>query len=278
VEELSLRTRLPRDLTWMLAACLALSAAVTAWSPRHGLGLGWDAHAYWAAWQGGMYDGAPATKDAFLYSPAFAQAVWPVAQLPWPLFCALFVVISAIGIAWLVAPTGRQWAPALWLACLPETLSGNIYWALAMAAVLGFRFAGAWALAALTKITPALGPVWFIARGELRRAAVSVGTTVSLGALSYLLAPDLWQQWFDFLRSNLGVTTGSVGSRLFPGPVVRVPIAIALTAWAARTDRVWVLPVTMVLASPVIGLGTFALLTAIPRLRATSDAGSTGAT
>jgi hypothetical protein len=36
---------------------------------------------------------------------------------------------------------------------------------------------------------------------------------------------------------------------------------------AARTDRPWLVPVSMVLASPVVGWGTFAMLTAIPRLR-----------
>jgi len=270
VEGLSLRTRLPRDLTWMLAACLALSAAVTAWSPDRGLGVGWDAHAYWMAWRGGMYDAAPATQDAFLYSPAFAQAIWPFAQLPWPMFCALFILLAAGGIAWLVAPTGWRWAPALWIACLPEILSGNIYWALAVCTVLGFRFPALWAVAALTKITPTLGPGWFLARGQVGRAATAVLAVLGVALVSYLATPDLWHQWIDFLASNIGSTAGSVGARLFPGPLVRVPIAIALVVWASRSNRVWLLPVAMVLASPVIGLGTFALLTAIPRLRALS--------
>jgi hypothetical protein len=42
---------------------------------------------------------------------------------------------------------------------------------------------------------------------------------------------------------------------------------------AARTDRRWLLPVAMLVASPVVGWGSFALLAAIPRLRgmASSD-------
>jgi hypothetical protein len=40
-----------------------------------------------------------------------------------------------------------------------------------------------------------------------------------------------------------------------------------VTVFAARTDRRWLVPVAMVLASPVVGWGTFALLAAIPRLR-----------
>ena len=43
---------------------------------------------------------------------------------------------------------------------------------------------------------------------------------------------------------------------------------------AARTDRPWLVPVAMVLASPVVGWGTFALLAAIPRLRGLGPASS----
>ena len=51
-----------------------------------------------------------------------------------------------------------------------------------------------------------------------------------------------------------------------PPLVVRLPVAAVLLVFAARTDRRWLVPVCMVLASPVIGWGTFALLAAIPRL------------
>ena len=49
--------------------------------------------------------------------------------------------------------------------------------------------------------------------------------------------------------------------------VVRFPLALVVVVVAARTDRPWLVPVSMVLASPVVGWGTFALLAAIPRLR-----------
>ena len=46
---------------------------------------------------------------------------------------------------------------------------------------------------------------------------------------------------------------------------------------AARTDRAWLLPVVMLLASPVVGTGNVALLAAIPRLRGlTGSATATG--
>ena len=60
--------------------------------------------------------------------------------------------------------------------------------------------------------------------------------------------------------------------------VVRFPLALALAVVAARTNRAWLLPVAMVLASPVVGWGTFALLAAIPRLRQACEASPAGRT
>ena len=89
------------------------------------LGLGWDSHAYWLAWRGPMYDAAPNTVDAFLYTPAFAQLFWPLAQLPWPVACAVTVALPAFALAYLLRPLGVSWALPLWLIGLAETLSGQ---------------------------------------------------------------------------------------------------------------------------------------------------------
>ena len=62
------------------------------------VGLGYDSHAYWLAVQDmdRLY-GAPAlARDAFLYSPAFAQLIWPLGLLPWPAFCVLWTLLSAV--------------------------------------------------------------------------------------------------------------------------------------------------------------------------------------
>ena len=50
------------------------------------------------------------------------------------------------------------------------------------------------------------------------------------------------------------------------GPVVRFPLAVVLVAWGARKERPWTLPVGMLLATPVIGLGSFTILAALVRL------------
>ena len=146
----------------------------------------------------------------------------------------------------------------------PEILSGNVFWLLALCTVAGFTRGSPWCVAAFTKIAPCLGPVWFALRGEWRRLGGFVATFVVLFAASYALDPSLWHQWWDFLVSNAGGTPSMAG---IPPLVVRLPLAAVLLVFAARTDRRWLVPVCMVLASPVIGWGTFALLAAIPRLR-----------
>lgn len=58
-----------------------------------------------------MYGLPPNTADAYLYSPAFAQLIWPLAQLPWPLFVAAGAVAGFALYAWLLRPLGRTLAP-----------------------------------------------------------------------------------------------------------------------------------------------------------------------
>src|SRR6266496_2137044 len=76
-----------------------LTVAGIVWTPtrlralRHGLwfaaflyciaSLGWalsdlagvDAHAYWSSWRNGLYSAGPEQRDAYLYSPVFAQVL-----------------------------------------------------------------------------------------------------------------------------------------------------------------------------------------------------------
>jgi hypothetical protein len=49
--------------------------------------------------------------------------------------------------------------------------------------------------------------------------------------------------------------------------LLRLPVAILVIAWAARTDRAWLLPVGVLLAMPVIWWGSLAILTATVALR-----------
>jgi hypothetical protein len=257
---------------------LQLAARVAAWSGgiifawlsvtlvASALGFGVDSHAYWAAWRGEMYDGAPATRDAFLYSPAFAQAVWPLAQLPWPAFAVVWGLAASATTVWLASGAGSAWVVPLSLLGTLEILTGNVNWVLALVAVFGLRYPGLWTIALLTKVTPALGPLWFLARGEWRKLAHAAGWAVAVSLVSFAVSPDLWRNWWDFLSLHAGSSAGKVGSNFLPPLTIRLPLVVALIVWGARTDRVWTLPLGMAVVSPVSGIGQLVVLLAVPQL------------
>ncbi len=268
--EIDLRTRLP-----LLTLCLALAAVGLIETQAHLdiTGPGWDADAYWGAWHGPMYAGSVGVPGEYLYSPAFAQLVWPLAQTTWPVFAAIFIGVNAVGLAWLLRPLPLTLAVPLWLAGSQEVVSGNIFIPIAMAAVLGMRLPHVWAFVALTKITPCLGPLWFLARGEWSAVVKSVGTTLAVVVVSWWAAPDLWHEWITFLASQWQIADGAAGYSFIPGPLFRIPVAVVLVVVASRTQRVWLLPVAMLLATPFIWNGSLTLLAAIPRLRAAVGCG-----
>ncbi len=226
---------------------------------------GLDSHAYWSAWRGPMYDHAPNTFDAYLYSPAFAQALWPAVQLPWPVFGVLWAALVVAGLVHLFRPLGWAWVVPLVLCCAPEIVAGNIFWLLALVAAYGARWPGLWAVALLTKLTPGIGLLWFAVRREWRPLAVALLTTACVVVVSFALDPALWRAWVDMLVSNAS-SSGSAQSALIPPLLVRLPVAVVLLAWTALTDRPWGLPAAMVLATPVTGVAAFVLLAALPRL------------
>jgi hypothetical protein len=230
-----------------------------------------SAHAYWAVWRVSPYAVPPGTPDAFNYSPAFAQLIWPLTLLPWPAFLAVWSGLLAGALVWLLWPLPPRWR---WLTLLyvvpPALVIGNIEAFLAVACVLGLRRRGAWAWAfpLLTKVTPGLGPVWFAARREWRGLALSLGATGAIALASYLAAPDLWTQWFHFLAGSPTPPTQA----FYPPLFVRLPAAVALTAWASRRSRPAWLAAAMVIAMPLWSSGVLLLLAAVPRLQ--SNAGN----
>ena len=147
----------------------------------------------------------------------------------------------------------------------PELWGGNITILLAAMIVIGFRRPGVWAFALLTKVTPALGLLWFVARREWRALVEVAMVTGAIVAISLLIAPQLWREWIELLASSTGSSTVS-GS--LPVPLaLRLPLAVVVIVWAALGDRRWALPIGVLLAMPVIWWGSFAILTACVALR-----------
>ncbi len=219
-------------------------------------GPGQDARAYWAAPAGDPYDvGSVGRESAYLYSPAFLQVLAPLRELPWPPFLLAWTGLLLVALVLLSGPI--LFVPVLALA-LHEVWGGNIHLVLALAIVVGFRWPAAWAFVLLTKVTPGIGLVWFAVRREWRSLGAALGATVLVVIGSALLAPQLWQDWLALLRSSAGSSTvpGSV-----PIPLLwRLPVALAVIVWAARTDRRWLLPIGAMLALPVIWWGGLTMI------------------
>jgi hypothetical protein len=224
------------------------------------LGTGHDARPYWtAAFDVPYGTSRVGAHGAYLYSPAFLELIAPLRAVPWQMFMAGWTAILIGAALYLVGPI--LLGPVLILA-LPEILGGNITLLLAAAIVAGFRFPGTWAFALLTKVTPGVGLLWFGVRREWRALAIAAVTTVGVVMLSFLnTPPSEWLTWLGVLAGNAGAP---IDSGSLPVPLLlRLPIALVVIAWAARTDRRWALPIGTLLAMPVIWYGSLTLLLAV---------------
>jgi hypothetical protein len=260
----------------LIALVMAWSAAgLLAWYFSHpnldalkanGLGLWMDGHAYWMAWRHlDLYGLAPRDLDAYLYSPAFAEALHPLTLLPFAAFAAVWWGVLVAAFWWLLKPLAWFWRiPALVLTGF-EVQVGNINALLAVMLVLAVRFPGVWSLALLTKITPGIGLLWYVARGEWRKLGCALGFTAVIVLVSLPLGPHLWIDWLVFLEQS---RHGPAGDGLLNAGTlpVRLLAAAAMVIWGARSNKPWVLAVAVPLATPLIGLATVTVLAALPRL------------
>jgi hypothetical protein len=201
--------------------------------------------------------------DAFLYAPAVAQFLAPFTRLPFDVFRVLLGLASlgalaAVGAAYTIVVPG----------VIEDLVRGNIHVLLAAAILAGFRFPGVWAAMLLTKVTPGIGLLWFAIRREWRALAlVAVVMALIVGVSILFFGIGLWQEWIRLLATSaesprtytyLGITP--------PSLLVRLPLAVAVVAWGALTNRRWTVPVAAFLALPVIWPSGFALLAAVPPL------------
>ena len=261
-------------------AVLGLAVAAGAWllvvlmaEPFGRLwGTGQDARCYWVPSLADPYRHASWTDPiAYVYSPAFLQLVSPATALPWQAFMAAWTGILLLAIRVL---TGPRWLALGVPFAAMELAGGNISLLLAVSVVAGFRWPAAWAFVLLTKVTPGVGLLWFAARGEWRSLAVALGGTGLVVAASAALVPGAWLEWADVLARNAG-RDGTWAA--VPVPLsVRMPIAVGVVLWGARTDRRWTVPVAAMLALPALWYGSLSMLLAVIPLRDPRSAGEAG--
>ena len=227
-----------------------------------------DANTYWSASRGPMYsDDYVLWTRGYSYPPPFAQLFALVSWPPYEIFRWIWLGVALLAYTWLLRPVRPVVAIPLifaaWVLC-----ADNLYWILALVAVFSFRFPSLWAVPLLTKITPGVGVLWFPVRGEWRSFAIALASTALVAGVSVLIVPELWAQWLSLmLRQDIGGTGTTNFFLTVPPLTLRVAVAAVLVAWGARTDRRWVIPVSMLIAQPDIAFSTFGVLAAIPRLR-----------
>ncbi len=212
---------------------------------------GIDARGYWAFDPANPYAEAIGNlnaETAFRYGPPIALAFLPFHALSWTAFITIWTLILVGALLFM----GRSWA----LACAAiypvamELSAGNVNLLIALAAVVGLRYPATWSFLLLTKVTPGVGLVWFAVRREWRNLAIALGATAAISLVSWLIAPQLWGQWFDALRSMVGIEP--YGAHLpIPLPIRVIAMAV-LVAWGARTDRPWTVVVAVTLAMPTV--------------------------
>jgi hypothetical protein len=229
--------------------------------------VGFDAFSYWNLDPFHPYTAVLGSIGSFPYSPAAALAFSPSGLFSFAVFFVLWDSFLIVNLVWL---TRRM--TLVWLVFLPvplELFHGNIHILLATVCVLGFEYPAIWSIGLLTKVTPGVGLLWFVARREWRSLAWALCATAVIAAVSFVIAPGAWFDWARYLGTSQANGPGASGwyEFLFPPVWLRLPAAALLVIWGARTDRRWVVPIAMVISMPVIWVTTPAILVAIPRLR-----------
>jgi hypothetical protein len=257
----------------VIAGLIALAAAwlgivyfAEPWSRLAGSGM--DARCYWVPDLANPYLHSTWTDQiAYPYSPVFLQILQPIRLLPWQAFMAIWAAILMAAMVYLTGP--RLILLGLAFFGLMEIWGGNIEMLIAVAVVLGFRWPATWSFVLLTKVTPGVGLLWFAVRREWRSLAIALAATVVVVIVSAAIQPDAWRRWLDVLTANAG-KNGTWAA--VPVPLaVRLPAAVLLLIWGARTNRRWVVPVGVMLALPALWYGGLSIMLAtLPLLGARS--------
>jgi hypothetical protein len=138
---------------------------------------------------------------------------------------------------------------------LSAVLLGNVNIVIAAIVVAAIRRPEWWAVSAVLKVGTGVGVLWHPARGDWRGLVRAGAILLGIVIASFALAPSLWSDWVSFVLHNPN------GSSLVPvvGPPLwmRGLAAVALTVYAARTSRAWLVPVACAIANPAIySIGT----------------------
>jgi hypothetical protein len=230
-------------------------------APQQGT-VGFDAFAYWSVDPAQPYRTPVGGLSAFNYSPPIARLFGLLSNVDWYSFLWLWLAVMLATVIWL----GGHGRRVVWLLAFPpvalELYHGNVHLLIAAAIALGFRHPWTWAFILLTKVTPGVGLAWFAVRREWRSLAIAIGLTGAIVAVSMAVDGHLWVDWLGFLgRAGEGATVAQFEIAL---PLwVRLPAALGLVVWGARTDRRWTVPAAVTLGLPILWPSGFAICAAL---------------
>jgi Glycosyltransferase family 87 len=234
---------------------MSMLVALVIWSHRATFtGFGADARGFYDLQGPRLYE---ADDHLYLWSPAFAQITTPLRDLPFDSFLDLVRGLDLVAMI-VLAPLG-SWLAAFLPPVGSELSSGNINLVLAACVVFGFRWPALWTLPLLTKPSLGVALLWFVVRRGWRHLVYAIGPAIAISLVSFLLTPQLWFDWF-------GLLTTAVGDSGWPFPVplwIRLPIAVILVVWGARTERRWAAVLGAIVAMPRLYFMTPAMLLAL---------------
>jgi hypothetical protein len=214
-----------------------------------------DALCYWLTDPANPYNRA---EYQFVYPPVVAQLMAPLFDIPFALFALLLRVIEVASLVLLTGPLAG--ALIFTTPVASEVNAANINLLIAVVMVLGFRWPALWAIPLLTKPSMGVGLLWFILRGDWRKAAIPIAIAGVLAGGSFLFDQRVWLQWVDFLAHS----TPPVGEWPYPYPIwARLPISLVLVVWGARTNRPWTVALASALALPRLYYQSPAILIAL---------------
>jgi len=201
---------------------------------------------------------------AFVYSPAFAEAIGPLTRLPWEFFYKVWQGIALVALAWLVTPIGA--VVALLLPFVRADVSGGqIHLWLAVMLAVSVRHPGALSFGLLTKVTPGVSLLWYAARAEWRNLGLALGVTGLIVAVSFAFNPAAWVQWVTLLTESSTRHMTNIAVSEWP-VVFRLPIAAGLIVMASWRNRPGAVPLIVCFCLPAIWPSSLALIAAMPRM------------
>lgn len=255
-----------------IGAFLLLVAATMAWS------VGTDEQAYWRAAErfaagGSMYDPSATPGDAsfgYWYPPPLAQVLAPFTSLISDgAFSAIWTVLLLACLWWL---GGRNVLVALALiAFVPVAIElrfRNVHLVIAVLTVLALRRSWVfWIPATAIKVAPILGVVYLASARRWREALAVAVVGAGVLALSVILAPGAWQDFFTIVLAQAGTSEASLLPIPFPIRLaVGLVVAVVAGQLALRNRQragEGMLVVALVAANPTLWVTALSLLVAI---------------